>query len=114
MNRISFKGSRELVEDFAERFLEIHAVAIEPAAEVRELFGSRIEEVSRRSGVEVRHLENAVDFLFDHGVPAEAIENLFEGGGDGAAALAGDVAVLEMYLEDGTIVSVETVDEKRF
>lgn len=114
MNRISFKGSRALVEDFAERFLEIHTVSIKPAGEVRDLFGRLIEEVSREHGVEVRHLENVVDYLFEHGVPTAAIGCLFEEGGAGAASLARDAATLENYLEDGTIASVETVEETRF
>lgn len=114
MNRISFKGSRELVEDFAERFLEINPVALRPSDEVREVFGLRIEAVANEFGIEVRHLENAIDFLFEHGVPADSIGKLFEDGGEKAAGLARDVAVLERYLDNGTITSVEIVDERRF
>ena len=31
MNRISFKGASAVIVDFAERFLELHPVRIEPA-----------------------------------------------------------------------------------
>ena len=106
MNRISFKGTSRIVVDFAERFLELHPVRIEPADEVRERFGRALERIARAHEIERRHLENVADFLYEHGIPERDIAALCEGDGTGIASLARDAATLEGYLENGTIIDV--------
>jgi hypothetical protein len=106
MNRISFKGTSRIIVDFAERFLELAPVQIEPAEEVRERFGRDLEQVARARDIELRHLENVADFLYEHGVPGEDIAALCQGEGEGIASLARDAAILEGFLQNGTIIDV--------
>ncbi|HER42990.1 MAG TPA: hypothetical protein ENO08_00840 [Candidatus Eisenbacteria bacterium] len=111
MNRISFKGSSAVIVDFAERFLEIHPVRIEPDEEVRERYGRDLERLARSEHVEHRHLENVMDFLYEHGVPQAELDELVEARGGELAGLARDAAVLERYLSDGTILDVMIIDD---
>jgi hypothetical protein len=106
MNRISFKGTSRIIVDFAERFLELAPVRIEPADEVRERFGRDLERIARALDIELRHLENVTDFLYEHGVPEQEITALCAGDGAGISSLARDAAVLEGFLQDGTIIDV--------
>lgn len=106
MNRISFRGTSRILVDFAERFLELHTVQIQPADEVRERYGRALERIARSRDLELRHLENAADFLYEHGVPGSDIAALCEGDGAGMASLARDAATLEGFLRDGTIIDV--------
>lgn len=106
MNRISFKGTSRIVVDFAERFLELHPVQIEPADEVREKFGRSLERIARARDIELRHLENVTDFLYEHGIPEQEIAARCEGDGAGIASLARDASILEEFLRSGTIIDV--------
>ena len=76
MNRISFKGSSTVIVDFAERFLELHPVRIEPSEEVRERYGRDLENLAKSECVELRHLENVMDFLYEHGVAEAELDEL--------------------------------------
>jgi len=111
MNRISFKGSSAVLVDFAERFLETHPVRIEPDEEVRERYRRDIERLARSAHVEIRHMENVVDFLHEHGVARAELDELVEGRSGELADLARDAAVLERYLSDGTILDVVILDD---
>ncbi len=111
MNRISFKGSSGVIVDFAERFLEIHPVRIEPSADVRERYGRDLENLAKAERVELRHLENVLDFLFEHGVADDELEELTSGRTRELADLARDAAILERYLADCTIMDVMIVDD---
>ena len=113
MNRISFKGSSEVIVDFAERFLELHPVRIEPSEEVRERYLRDLEGIAQSEHVEMRHLENVVDFLCEHGVSTAEIDDLVETRSAELASLARDAALLERYLADGTIHSVRVLEERR-
>ena len=113
MNLISFKGSSEVLVDFAERFLEIHPVRIEPSEEVRERYGRDLESIARAEHVQLRHLENVMDFLHEHGVPRAVLDELADSRSGELAGLARDAAVLERYISDGTIIDI-TVNEERF
>jgi hypothetical protein len=111
MNRISFKGSSAVIVDFAERFLETHVIRIEPSEEVREIYGRELESLARSAHVELRHLENVMDFLHEHGAPRAELDELVEARSGELADLARDVAVLERYLIDGTILDVMILDD---
>lgn len=106
MNRISFKGTSRIIVDFAERFLDLHTVQIQPADEVREKYGRALERIARACDIELRHLENVADYLYEHGVPERDIKALCEGDGAGIASLARDAAMLEDFLHDGAIIDV--------
>ena len=112
MNLISFKGSSAVLVDFAERFLETHPVRIEPSEEVRERYGRDLERIAKAEHVQLRHLENVMDFLHEHGVPRSELDELTDTRSGELADLARDAAVLERYLSDGTIMEV-TVHEER-
>lgn len=111
MNRISFKGASAVIVDFAERFLESHPVRIEPAEEVREKFGRSLESLALSEKVEIRHLENVMDFLYEHGVEQAELDELTTLRGRELADLARDAAVLESYLIDGTIMDVMILED---
>ncbi len=111
MNRISFKGSSSVIVDFAERFLEIHPVRIEPSEEVRERYGRDLESLAKSGHVELRHLENVMDFLFEHGVSEVELDELTSTRTHELAGLARDAATLEGYLSDGTIMDVMILDD---
>jgi hypothetical protein len=113
MNRISFKGSTTVILDFAERFLEIHPVRIEPAEEVREKYGRELESLATAEQVELRHLENVLDFFYEHGLEQVELEKLVTSKRRELAGMARDAAVLERYLSDGTILDVAVHDEGR-
>jgi hypothetical protein len=111
MNRISFKGDSSVLVDFVERFLETHPVRIEPAEPVRERYGRSLESLAVSERVELRHLENVMDFLYEHGVEQVALDELAESRRHELAGLARDAAVLEGYLLDGTIMDVTILEE---
>ncbi len=111
MNRISFKGSSSVIVDFAERFLEIHSVRIEPSEEVREGYRRVLEALAKSEHVELRHLENVMDFLFEHGVAEAELDELASARTHELAGLARDAATLEGYLSDGTIMDVMILDD---
>jgi len=111
MNRISFKGSSAVIVDFAERFLELHPVRIEPSEEVREKYGRDLENLAKSERVELKHLENVMDFLFEHGVVEEELEEYTTTRQRELADLARDAAILERYLTDGTIMDVMILDD---
>jgi hypothetical protein len=111
MNRISFKGSSGLIVDFAERFLELHPVRIEPSEEVRERYGRDLEPLARAEHVELRHLENVMDFLFEHGVVQAELDELTSVRINDLADLARDAAILERYISDGSIMDVMIIDD---
>jgi hypothetical protein len=111
MNRISFKGSSSVIEDFAERFLEAHPVRIEVLEETRERYGRELESLSARERVELRHLENVIDFFYEHGVSQDELDDLVGSRGGELAGLARDAAVLGRRLADGTILDVVVVEE---
>ena len=111
MNRISFKGSSAVIVDFAERFLEIHPVRIEPSEEIRERYRRDIEALAKSEHVELRHLENVMDFLFEHGVVVDELDELTSDRKCELADLARDAATLERYLADGTIMDVMILDD---
>jgi hypothetical protein len=111
MNRISFKGSSGIIVDFAERFLELHPVRIEPSEEVRERYGRDLETIAKAEHVELRHLENVMDFLFEHGVVKAELDELTSDRRCELADLARDAAILERYISDGTIMDVMIVDD---
>ena len=111
MNRISFKGSSAVIVDFAERFLELHPVRIEPSEEVREAYGRDLENIAKSERIELRHLENVMDFLFEHGVVQVELEELTSIRQHELADLARDAAILERYITDGTIMDVMIVDD---
>ena len=111
MNRISFKGSSAVIVDFAERFLEIHPGRIEPSEEVREGYGRDLENLAQAEHVELRHLENVMDFLFEHGIARDELEELTSTRTRELADLARDAAILERYLADGTIMDVMILDD---
>ena len=112
MNLISFNGDSAVLVDFAERFLETHPVRIEPSDEVRERYGRDLERIAKAEHVQLRHLENVMDFLHEHGVPRSELDELTDTRIGELAGLARDAAVLERYLSDGTIMEV-TVHEER-
>lgn len=111
MNRISFKGSSAVIVDFAERFLEFHSVRIEPSEEVREAYGRDLENIAKSERIELRHLENVMDFLFEHGIVQAELEELTSTRQCELADLARDAAILERYITDGTIMDVMIVDD---
>jgi N-acetylglutamate synthase-like GNAT family acetyltransferase len=106
MNRISFKGASAVIVDFSERFLELHPVRIEPAEEVRERYGRDLESLAGAEKVELRHLENVMDFFYEHGVEQAELDELTSSRRHELAELARDAAVLERRLTDGTIMDV--------
>lgn len=108
-NRISFEGSTRILVDFAERFLELHEVRIQPADEVRERFGCPLARIAREREIELRHLENVADYLYEHGIPEGEIAALCEGRGPGIASLARDAAALEEFLRGGSIIDVRAL-----
>jgi hypothetical protein len=112
MNRISFKGASSVIVDFAERFLELHPVRIEPSEEVRERYGRDLEALAKAERVELRHLENVMDFLSEHGVSQAELDELTESRSADLAGLARDAAVLERYLSDGTIIDVTVFEDR--
>jgi len=112
MNRISFKGASTVIVDFAERFLEPHPVRIEPAEEVRERYGRDLENIAGSEKVELRYLENVMDFLFEHGVAEAELDELTASRRHELADLARDAAVLERYLSDGTIMDVMVFEDR--
>jgi hypothetical protein len=112
MNRISFKGASAVIVDFAERFLESHPVRIEPAEEVRERYLRDLEDIAVSEKIELRHLENVMDFLYEHGVEQAVLDEMTASRGRELADLARDAAVLEEYLVDGTITNVKIVEER--
>lgn len=112
MNRISFKGASAVIVDFAERFLELHPVRIEPADEVRERYGRDLESLAGAEKVELRHLENVMDFLYEHGVEQAELDELAASRRRELADLARDAAVLERYLIDGTIMDVMILEDR--
>jgi hypothetical protein len=101
----------DVLIDFAERFLEVDPVILQPEDEVRERFGSLIDRIVLPEDLQVRHLENVVDFLYEHGTAAADIEKLFSSGGGGILGLARDVAILERYLDKGMIIDVRVIEE---
>lgn len=111
MNRISFKGSSAVIVDFAERFLEIHPVRIEPSEEIRERYRRDLEALAKTEHVELRHLENVMDFLFENGIVEDELDDLTSTRRRELADLARDAATLERYLEDGTIMDVMILDD---
>ena len=111
MNRISFKGSSAVIVDFAERFLEIAPVRIEPCEEVRERYRRDLESIAKSGRVELRHLENVLDFLFENGVARAELDELTSTRARELADLARDAATLEQYISDGTIMDVMIVDD---
>ncbi len=111
MNRISFKGASAVIVDFAERFLELHPVRIEPAEEVRERYGRDLESLAGAEKVELRHLENVMDFFYEHGVEQAELDELTSSRRHELAELARDAAVLERRLTDGTIMDVMILDD---
>jgi hypothetical protein len=111
MNRISFKGSSSVIVDFCERFLELHEVRIEPAPEIREEYARDLERVAKAERVELRHLENVLDFLYEHGTDRQELDDLTSSRCGELAELAKDAAVLERYLFGGTIVDVMIQEE---
>jgi hypothetical protein len=112
MNRISFKGASAVIVDFAERFLESHPVRIEPAEEVRERYGRDLESLALSEKIELRHLENVMDFLYEHGVEQAVLDELTSSRRSEFAGLARDAALLESYFVDGTIMDVTILDDK--
>ncbi len=112
MNRISFKGASSVIVDFAERFLELHPVRIEPAGEVRERYGRNLESLAGAEKIELRHLENVMDFLYEHGVEQAELDELPASRRYELAELARDAAVLERYLSDGTIMDVMILEDR--
>jgi hypothetical protein len=112
VNLISFKGASSVLVDFAERFLETHPVRIEPSDEVRERYGRDLERIAKAEHVQLRHLENVMDFLHEHAVPRSELDELADARSGELAGLARDASVLERYLSDGTIMEV-TVHEER-
>jgi hypothetical protein len=110
VNRISFKGMTEVLVDFAERFLVIDPIIIQPADGVRERFGRLIEAIDLPEDLELRHLENVVDFLYEHGVSNAEIEELLSSDSGRVIDLANDVAILEKHLEKGMIIDVRVID----
>ena len=111
MNRISFKGSSVVIVDFAERFLDLHPVRIEPSEEIREGYGRDLESLAKSEHVELRHLENVMDFLFEHGVVQSELDELISTRPGELAGLARDAAILERYLSDGTIMDVMILED---
>jgi hypothetical protein len=111
VTRISFKGSSAVIVDFTERFLELHPVRIEPSEEVREVYGRDLEEIANAEHVELRHLENVMDFLYEHGIAPVELEELTSTRACELADLARDAAILERYLTDGTIMDVMILDD---
>ena len=111
MNRISFKGASAVIVDFAERFLESHPVRIEPACEVRERYGKDLEGLAVSEKIELRHLENVMDFLYEHGIEQAVLDELTASRRGELAGLARDAALLENYLVDCTIVDVTILDD---
>ena len=112
MNRISFNGASAVIVDFSERFLELHPVRIEPAEEVRERYGRDLESLAVSEKIELRHLENVIDFLYEHGVEQAVLDELTSSRRREFADLARDAALLEGYLVDGTIMDVMIIEDK--
>ena len=112
MKRISFKGSSAVIVDFAERFLELHPVRIEPSEEVRERYGRDLENLAKSECVELRHLENVMDFLYEHGVAEAELDELTSTRMRELADLARDAAILERYFSDGTIMDVMIINDR--
>ncbi len=110
MNRISFNGASAVIVDFSERFLELHPVRIEPAEEVRERYGRDLESLAGAEKVELRHLENVMDFFYEHGVEQAELDELTSSRRHELAELARDAAVLECRLTDGTIMDVMIIE----
>jgi hypothetical protein len=111
MNRISFKGASSVIVDFAERFLEENPVRIEVLEETRERYGRDLEALSVKERVELRHLENILDFFYENGVAADELDDLVCSRGLELAGLARDAALLEQRLADGTILDVMIIEE---
>lgn len=111
MNRISFSGSSEVIEDFAERFLERSPAPFEPLEETAERYGEVLSGIAETHRVPLVHLEKVVDFLVMHDVPEEEIDRLLTGEVEELAGLARDAGILEKYVGDGTIIKFSVTGE---
>ena len=111
MNRISFSGSSDVVRDFVDRFLESAGTRFEPLEETLERYGEPIQEIAARKGIDQRQLEKVVDFMVACDMPEEALERFFSIDDGRLESLARDAAILESYVEDGTIERFRVQEE---
>ncbi|GEM_PF-2859196 len=111
MNRISFKGARNILEDFSVRFLSVGAERMPPSEEIRVRYGGVLGSIASRRSVELERLLDIVDFLLANGVGEESIVRMIEENDGDLAGLAGDAELLAVCCSNGTITDVKIFEE---
>ncbi len=114
MNKISFKGSNEIVRDIVSRFFGIDGKPVQPSGEQLSRYAQSLGEIAAANSIEPRALERLLDFLIAHGVAKTRLDQLTGERVDELVRLAIDVETLERYRRDGTITDVRVVDEWPF
>jgi hypothetical protein len=114
MNKISFKGSNEIIRDIVSRFLAVDDESAQPSGPGRSRYARALGEIAAARSVEKHVLTILLDFLMAHGVTEERLDQLTGERVGELVRLALDAEILGRYRRDGTITDVRVVDEWPF
>lgn len=114
MNKISFKGSNEIIRDIVSRFFGVDGEPVQQSGAERSRYAHSLGEIAAARSVEPRVLGLLLDFLIVHGVAEERLDQLTGERVDELVQLSLDVEILRRYRRDGTITDVRVVDEWPF